>query len=142
MNKELRDFIEANAFMSRKHVEFKHPVGGRVHLYVRCAFHMCDHERLHCFDIAGVDIEHQGRGTFKTLLTELEAYLRGLHHQTNVPASFDALFIESILNLRLLEHFKKRPGYRIMSQNQQDPLAPYNAYLRLSPKETNGRYPQ
>ena len=76
-----------------------------------------------CFDIASVEVEDEdncGKGNFTRFLNQIEPWLKSLN-------KFDAIFVESIVNERLIPYLEKR-GYQKVAENYNISI---NYYLLL-----------
>jgi hypothetical protein len=67
-----------------------------IHLYLRVGFHMADGRAYRFLDIASVDVTRPGQGLF----TEILEYCQAV-------TPFAGVFVEIILNERLMEHMKR-----------------------------------
>lgn len=96
--RELFDFLESPERNKWIHIK-------GLNLYVRKSRRRLEGEVLSVFDIANVNADNPGNGSFTRLLSELEGILRG---------RFDVLYVENVLRQRFMDFFV-RLGYSLDS---------------------------
>ena len=82
-----------------------------IRIYVRRSQRFIDDKAIPCLDIGSVEVDENkwGQGIFTKFLNRFEAEAKKLKR---------AVFIESVINERLLAHLKNKRGYRIKSENE------------------------
>lgn len=99
-------------------------VGYPISLYLRKSHRILDKRYASCLDLASIDVAkaYRGQGLFKGLLPEIE-HLAAQH-------GFSAVFVENILEPRLLKHLT---GKAYQLQHHQAPTGFSCLYKFLTP---------